>query len=294
MLVGVVIALFSFPARELSPGQRFFSSLRIAKPKPVSASLPASSGPGANRQVQALIGGMLAESTTVILDEPDVTVPSADSASRFAGFAVRLPRTRTDPPTISVLGARIVSATVNLGQLRTLLVQAGRPDARLPETINGAVVTIKTPRGIRVQYGNCPAPVANTIQSQIQGPPPPTTDNGNCVVLTETPLASIATPAGLDVDLLVEIALQLAGMSPNQTAEFQRRFDAKATLSMSLLRSMRSFDTLAVNGTRGMLLNSGGRRGPTYELVWVENGMVCTLTGYGSSADAVPLAKSAN
>lgn len=294
MLAGVVVALFLFPAREISPGQRFFSSLRIAKPKPVSASLPAASGPGANRQVQALIVGMLAESTTVVINEQDVTVPNADSASRFAGFATRLLRMRTDAPTISVLGARVTSSTVNRDQLGTLLIQAGRPDARLPETINGAVVTIKTPRAIRVQYGNCPAPVANTIQNQIQGPPPPTTDNGNCVVFTETPLASIASPGGLDVDLLVEIALQLAGMSPNQTAEFQRRFDSKSTLSMSLLRSMRSFDTLAVNGTRAMLLNSGGRRGPTYELIWAEHGMVYTLTGYGSSADAVPLAKSAN
>jgi hypothetical protein len=41
-----------------------------------------------------------------------------------------------------------------------------------------------------------------------------------------------------------------------------------------------------------MLVITGGRRGPTYALVWVQGGVVYTLTGYGSSADAVPLAKS--
>jgi hypothetical protein len=42
-----------------------------------------------------------------------------------------------------------------------------------------------------------------------------------------------------------------------------------------------------------MLMITGGRRGPTYELAWVGDGVVYTLTGYGSSADAVSLANSA-
>src|SRR5450759_5999876 len=107
-----------------------------------------------------------------------------------------------------------MNAKVNRAQLETILAEAGRRDAQVPGSVDGTTITTQTPRAIRVQYGNCPAPVANTIQNQIQGPPPPTTDNGNCVVFTETPLASIASPGGLDVDLLVKIALQLAGMSP--------------------------------------------------------------------------------
>ena len=43
-----------------------------------------------------------------------------------------------------------------------------------------------------------------------------------------------------------------------------------------------------------MLMITGGRRGPTYVLSWMSDGIVYTLTGYGSSADAASLAKSAS
>ena len=37
---------------------------------------------------------------------------------------------------------------------------------------------------------------------------------------------------------------------------------------------------------------TAGRRGPTYALMWEREGVVYTLTGYGNSGDAVPLASS--
>jgi hypothetical protein len=48
-----------------------------------------------------------------------------------------------------------------------------------------------------------------------------------------------------------------------------------------------------VGDTHGMLMITAGRRGPAYELAWVDSGVVFALTGYGSSADAAPLARSA-
>jgi hypothetical protein len=158
--------------------------------------------------------------------------------------------------------------------------------------LSGAKVTIRTPRSIRAQYGNCPAPVANTLQNQINGPPPPTADNGNCVILTEGPAVTADVPAGLDVDQLIEIGLELSGMSPTQTQAFQRTFDWKSTLGLTMPRFMRSYDSVTVAGVRGMLVNTAGRRGPTYSLIWAKDGMVYSLVGFGTSADAVPLANS--
>ena len=91
---------------------------------------------------------------------------------------------------------------------------------------------------------------------------------------------------------LVAIGLELSGMSPNQRLAFQKMFDWQFALSMSLPRFMRSYDSVTVNSAPGMLLNTAGRRGPTYELFWTKNGTVYSLAGYGSSADAVPLADS--
>jgi hypothetical protein len=51
---------------------------------------------------------------------------------------------------------------------------------------------------------------------------------------------------------------------------------------------------VTVGGVQGMLVNTVGRRGPTYALIWAKDGMVYSLVGYGSAADAVPLASSIN
>ena len=39
-------------------------------------------------------------------------------------------------------------------------------------------------------------------------------------------------------------------------------------------------------------MTAGWRRGPAYVLVWSADGMVYSLSGYGSPAEAVPLASS--
>ncbi len=290
-VVGIA-ALCAAPMPGGALGPRFFASLRIAKPKPIAATAPAA-GTSGNRQLQQLVAGLLTDTTVVSLDEPDFAVPSADSARRAAEFAPRLFAGRTDPPSFSVIGSHADQIRVIAEQLQTNLRQAGRPTLAQPASVEGATVTLTTHRAVRVQYGNCPAPIANTLQNQLQGPPPPTTDNGNCVVLMETPQTTVIFPPPLDAEQLVGIALELAGMSPKQGGDFQRLFDASKALSMSLPRNLRSYDTLHVAGVPAMLVNSGGRRGPTYALLWAADGIVYTLTGYGSSADGIALARMA-
>jgi hypothetical protein len=294
IIVAVIAAasVFSAPGREMR--HRVFAAFRIAKPQTVNVNIPSFSGPNANRQLQDMVGGMISPKVNVTLEENDQPATSADAASRLAGFAVQLPRARKDPPTLIVTGAHAIQMTIDRAQLHTIFVEAGKKDVPLPQSLEGAAVTVRTPRGIRAQFGNCPVPVANTLQNQIQGPPPPSTDNGNCIVLTESPAVFTEVAGGLDVAQLVEIALELSGMSPIQAQAFQRTLDEKSALVLSMPRNMRSWDSVTVNGARGMLLNTAGRRGPTWALVWSKDGIVYSLMGYGSSGDALPLAKSLN
>jgi hypothetical protein len=102
----------------------------------------------------------------------------------------------------------------------------------------------------------------------------------------------VNAPAGLDIQQLVEIGLELSGMSPNQTQQFLKNVDWKSTLSLAMPRFMRSFETVQINGVQGVLVNTQGRRGPTYMLIWVRDGMAYSLTGYASASDATALANS--
>jgi hypothetical protein len=292
-IVGAIAIVASIPAGGDSVGSRFLASLRIARPKTVTANAPA---PGGARRLNEVTIGIMAETTAVATTEEDRAAPTADSAGRVVGFHVKVLHARPDAPLVSVLGAQTVGARMNRGQLTTLLAEAGRrgAGARVDPSIDGASITLTVPRGVRVQYGNCPAPIANTLQNQIQGPPPPSTDNGNCVILAELPIATSTAPAALDTTAVLEISLELLGMSPNQARDFQHLFGWRAAVAMSPPRFMRSYEVVPVGDHQGMLMITGGRRGPTYMLAWLADGLVYTLTGYGSSADALSLANSAN
>lgn len=296
-LVGVALAivlLFSTTPPGRAAFGNFLASLRIARPAPVTVAVPGFSGPTASRRLQDAVAGMIADTSGVIVDESDQPVPDSATAARIAGFTVRLPRLRRDSATFIVVGAHAVTMTIDRSQLLRILGEAGQPGSSVPASVNGGRVTMRTPRGIRIQYGNCPRPLANTIQAQLQGPPPPSTDNGDCIILIESPVTSVQRPVGLDLQQLVDLGLELSGMSPDQTARFRQMFSWPASLSMAMPRFMRSYNTVAVGGKPAMLINTAGRRGPTYDLFWTSDGVVYSLAGYGSSADAVPLASSTN
>ncbi len=294
-VIGVaIVGVLSLTATGRGAVEAFFASLRIAKPQAVNVGIPGPVGSNGARQLQNMVGGMLGKSVDVVLDEADRPAATAEAAGKLAGFAAHLPRARSDAPTIVVTGAHAIEITADLAQLRATFAEAGKKDVAVPASVEGAKVAVRTPRAIRTQYGNCPAAVASTLQNQLQGPPPPSTDNANCIVFVESPAVGADVPAGLDMGPLIEIALELSGMSPVQAQAVPGTLDWKATLAVSLPRNLRSFEMKAVNGAQAMLLITAGRRGPTWELVWAKNGMVYTLTGYGNAGDAVPLANSVN
>jgi hypothetical protein len=270
---------------------KFFNSLRIPKPQAVSIDMSAFSGANGNRTLQQMISQMVSSKTNVTEDEADASAPDKDAATKMSGFSVLLPATRKDPPKITIQGGHAVNMTVDRAKLQTIFDEAGRHDLVLPANLDGAQVTLKTPRSVRAQYGNCPVP-PSTISGQINGPPPPSADNSDCLIVTEGPTSVVNSPAGLDIQQLVEIGMQLSGMSPNQSQQFLKTVDWKSTLSLAMPRFMRSFEIVQINGAPGVLVNTLGRRGPTYMLIWVRDGMAYSLTGYASASDATALANS--
>jgi len=292
MAVVAVGALCVIPIGSRTAGVALFASLRLAKPKPDTAGAALNAPLNGGRRLEDVLAAVVAESTIATRDEPNASVADTETATKTAGFRPKLLSGRSEAPTITVLGEQRVEAAVNPRQLQTLLTQAGSLRAAVPPSLDGARVTFAASRGVRVQYGNCPAAAANTIQGQINGPPPPSADNASCVAITEVPIASVTLPAALDTAAIMELALEVAGMSPNQARDFRRLFSWPAAAVMSPPRGIRSYELVRVGDADAMLVITGGRRGPTYALAWVRDGVVFTLTGYGSSADAVPLARS--
>lgn len=286
-IVIVVVLLLTPPGRAVAG--RFFSSLRIERPKTVTATFRAPSG--SSRRVEDLVGRMLTDSLSVVRKGPDQQVSNLLDAAHAAGFTPLLPSGRPDAPTLTVTAASTVSMTVRRAQLTTILSEAGaRTD--VPQSVDGKVMRVHTPRGVRASYGHCPPPPDTTLRGQLVGRPPDRAAYQDCVVLMEVPTATAETPPGLDTRELVRIALEVSGLSPDEAEQFQGTFDFRTSLSLSVPRFMRSFKSVDVHGATGMLMTSGWRRGPRWVLAWAAKGMVYSLSGYGDPADALPLAVS--
>ena len=104
-------------------------------------------------------------------------------------------------------------------------------------------------------------------------------------------------PPDLNIAEIVEVGLQAAGMSAEQARAFCQNVDWTSTLVIPLPRFVNSYKTVEVDGVEGTLIDLprlGSTRPAGYTLVWVKNGVIYSLMGFGDSGNAVALAETLN
>lgn len=293
VLVAAVAAGLGIPVvRNLA--MKSLQSLRMQKVQAVNADFSPYVDAGANPSLHQMVTQMISDKVQVETNEEDHTVPDVAAASQMAGFPVQLLSMRKDTPELTVGGVHKIAVAVDRARLQAIATEAGHPDLALPQSIDGTTVGVQVPRSVQVQYGTCPgaATAGKVVADNITGPSPTTTEFSDCVRLREGPDPEVTVPSGLDVSGLAEIGLETAGMTPAQASDFLHTIDWKATLTLAVPRALRSYQVVKVDGTNGTLLSMAGRRGPGYALIWTKNGIVYSLTGFGDSSQAIPLADS--
>ena len=292
-LAAVCVASLAIPAVR-SAALKSLESLRMQKVQAVNVNFSPFVDASANPSLHQMVTQMISDQVQVELNEEDKPVPDAAAAREMAGFDVLLLGARKDAPKLVVGGAHKVEMTVDRSRLQAIATEAGHPELVLPPSLDGANVGVQIPRSLNAQYGTCPGPnsAASEIASNITGPTPTTTQYSDCLRLREGPNPIVNTPAGLNVGELAQIGLETAGMAPSQASDFLHTIDWKATLTLTVPRFLRSYQTVKVNGAPGTLLSMAGRRGPGYALIWTQNGFAYSLTGFGDSSQAVELADS--
>ncbi|HVB37899.1 MAG TPA: hypothetical protein VND92_05145 [Vicinamibacterales bacterium] len=287
----VVVVAFTFtlpPVRRLAG--RFFGSLREPQVQAVNVNLSNFFGPDANQTLQQMVTQMVSDKVTVTTSQKSQPAQNAAEASRLAGFPVALPAGRKDAPVLTVVGEHAFTLTVDRARLQAIVKEAGRPDLAVPASIDGAAMHVQIPRSVRARYGECPAP--RSAAANVVTPPPSSTQYDNCLILSEGPRPAVQAPAGLDLEPLAQIGLEVAGMTSDQARHFLQTVNWQAILGLPVPRFMRSYESVKVGNAEGTLFNLAGRRGPTYTLIWTDRGLVYALAGYGNSSDAVALANS--
>src|SRR6266481_3867755 len=254
-VVVVVVVGLSLPAGRALVG-RFFRSLRMQKVQAVNVDLSSFTDPNANPALHQMVAQMISDKVVVTVNEQDQPASDASAATQLAGFPVKLLGSRKDPPKLVVSGAHAINLTVDRSRLQAIFTEAGHPDLVVPQSLDGAAVSVQIPRAVQVQYGTCPTPTTatNAIASNVTGSPAVSTQFSDCVRLREGSSPTVNIPSGLDDENLAEIGLEVAGMSSTQSHDFLQTVDWKSTLSMTVPRFLRTYQGVKVNGAPGTLL----------------------------------------
>jgi hypothetical protein len=226
-------------------------------------------------------------------DEPGEPVEAADAAqaSQLAGFNVRLPQSLT-PSQIYVTDSAAFSMTVDRAKAQALLDEAGRSDLVLPESIDGADISVTIPSSVSAAYGTCPKPETDGLESEEVEPQ----RYRDCVILAQIPSPNVNAPADLDINQLAQIGLEFTGMTAEEAAAFTDTVDWTSTLVVPIPNNSATYEQVTVDGVTGTLIQRPSREGEptTYALLWVKNGIIYAISGRGgaNSEHALEMANS--
>jgi hypothetical protein len=239
---------------------------------------------------QQNITQLMAENLKVeTIGETRENVTSAD-ASSLAGIPVRLP---TSPilsaatPILSVQPGTKLSFKVDLERIQAVLSDAGFGDIAIPKELDGTTVHAELPMIVTTLYD------VNGYPGAAPGNDP---DMGGqwcnaCTVLVQLASPTIETPEGVDLAAIGKAYLRLTGMSDAEAESFSETVDWSTTLVIPV-PNLATRETVSVDGVNGILILQEPEYVTKYLLIWVKNGIVYGLNGYGDRQTALEIANS--
>jgi hypothetical protein len=175
--------------------------------------------------------------------------------------------------------------TIDRVKAQALLDEAGRGDLVLPESIDGAEISVNIPSSVSVGYGTCPKPEADS--SEADNEQNPSRRYPDCVILAQIPSPSVSAPADLDINRLAQIGLEFTGMTAEEAAAFTSTVDWTSTLVVPIPSNSASYEQVTVDGVTGTFIQRPSREGePTmFALLWVKDGIIYAISGRGTNSE---------
>ncbi|MEW5717111.1 MAG: zf-HC2 domain-containing protein [Chloroflexota bacterium] len=289
-MIGLValatVSLMFPPVRAAAEG--LLAQFRVSKVSVVSIDPTRLNELSGNTQISKQIGQLLSDSMTVTKQPGDPrAAANATEASKLAGFAVRLPTQRKDAPQLTVQDGGAFQLVVNRARAQAMLNDAGASNLKLPAAIDGALIKVTIPAAITAGYGQCPKLTKDMLESDDAS----ARTMRECIVLTEIPSPTIDAPPNLDIAQLAELGLQFTGMTKEQARAYAQTVDWTSTLVIPIPRNATQYKQVSVDGVNGYLIERAVDHSQ-YALVWVKNGIIYAISGFGDGAAALTMANS--
>jgi len=268
--------------------ENLLSIFRVEHVAVVDINSATAAGLASNDHFNQAIGRIISEDVTVTQppQKPQL-VADAASATKLAGFNVHLIAGET-PATLMVRSTITAQMKLDRDRLQSIVDEAGRSDLHIPASVDGAVIAMRVPAGVMALYGNC-GDAAARMSGGSQANDAAVPGDATCVKLNELPSPTASVPQDIDPAQIAQIALQFAGLSATDAANFTQTVDWTTTFVLPILHGEASYEKVNVNGTEAVLLRPKVRDTSHFVLIWVDNGILYSLDGTGDNTTAVNL-----
>lgn len=287
----LVVAFLSFPTMRAAAAQ-LLSQFRVQQVTTLTIDPTGLTKLNGDSNLSTQLSQVISDSVVETKKPADIrTATSAEDASQMTGFQVRLPDNQTDTPKIYVQDSMAYEITIDRAKAQSFINETGRTDIVLPDSVDGKKVSIDIPSGISVAYGTCPDPESDKVVGDPDEPGSLGQNFPECVMMAEIPSPVVSAPEDLDVVQLVELGLEFTGMTSEQAKEYSQTVDWTSTLVIPVPRNAASNEQVEVDGVTGTLIKRSADEAPRYALIWVKDGIIYSIGGWGSdSARAVEMA----
>jgi hypothetical protein len=255
-IAALVAALVAVPAARTS-AQAFLDLFRVVNVAAVPVNLDRLNQLGRNGlDMQTLIGSQV----EVLADPgPARIVSSPAEAAKMAAVDLRLPTVL--PPGLvlvrtEVKGERAARVTADVRKLQAVLDALAIGDLEPPNGVDGQTATIRVPPIIRAVYAN-----GITEVSFFQARRP-----------------EVTLPAGIDLPVLAEIGLRVAGLGSAEAHTLAHAIDWRTTMVVPIPTNAATFRQVDIAGSRGLLVESTTGR-QLKAVLWSNGASMYAITG---------------
>ena len=153
-------------------------------------------------------------------------------------------------------------------------------------------IEVSCPAGESLRFGECKPEDAPLVEGQDPDMPQTKTwMQDACITFTQLPSPSISAPDGLDIAQLGQAYLQLLGLSEEDAARYASTVDWTTTFVLPLPYNDMTYQDVVVDGVNGTLIQQAYDPAyGSYILLWVKDGIIYSLNGYGSPDKGLQIA----
>lgn len=217
-------------------------------------------------------------------------VASLEEASALLSFPARLPTQIDEQPKFIVQPSGKLDMKIDLDLVRGVLKDIEREDIQLPDELDGAHISIEIPSGLAAYYGTCDLEIGEEPVDPDQ--PIKRSDWESCTTLMQIPSPVISAPPDLDLNKIGEAYLQILGMDAQEAASFASSVNWTSTFIVPIPRYSVDYEEAIVAGTKATLIYDKEGYNQHYLLLWIRDGVVFVLGGWGDKLEALQIANS--